>query len=519
MSKSGGEMINLNKLKKKIIKPLFFYWIKKDFNRNLDLLEVYKLRKYIKKNISKESIQEAQIPDLVDYISSFVISTYSNPTEIPAGHKTIDEEAKFIVKELIEAYKISVNNKECDLVEYLGIPKLDLTEEQRELFLSKSKEVIDEKEIYELQKKGDFKEKLDYIFGIVDKYYKENYKRFWRPGVKHYAIAIWYIIYLCVNDVDNFSKEYKIEYIDDGEQRCLFNYFNLYIHNVLFTGEILLDVDTRKTIFAASAIHPAQDDYIDKNNVTEESIELINRAIKGEIIEVGDEALKPTINLINFIYSRYPAKENPKLVDILLQLNKWQANSITQKKKKDIDEEELLEISFMKGGYAFAFYGYIALGKMNSMDFRHFFGMGAIFQIMDDLHDIEIDLKDSVETIWTKRINKNMKADEVIYGIIGVQKRFEEITNEIETLKRPVFLRRMELFAVRLDLTKFYFINRKYFSDDILENFELVYDVKIEEYLNEYELQMDQIKTMDEFKKVLIDIKNSYVKAFIKRKK
>ena len=54
MSKTGGEMINLNKLKKKIIKPLFFYWIKKDFNRNLDLLEVYKLRKYIKKIYQKK---------------------------------------------------------------------------------------------------------------------------------------------------------------------------------------------------------------------------------------------------------------------------------------------------------------------------------------------------------------------------------------------------------------------------------------------------------------------------------
>ncbi len=518
MSKPGGKMTRLTTLKKKIAKEMFFWWIKYDFNKNLDLLEKYKLRKYIKKNLSAESIEENQIPDLVEYVSAFVISTYSNPLNIPEANEDFNKEAEFISNELIKAYQTAIENKSCDLVEYLGVPKLEFTEEQKELYKSKVEGIKEEQIIDVNIKNAEFKEKLDYVFGLIDKYYKENYKKFWRPGVKHYAVAIWYIIYLCVNDVDVFSKELGIEYVDDGEQRCLFNYFNLYIHNILFTGEILLDIEVRRTIFAASAIHPAQDDYIDKNVVTKESINIINKAIKGEAVQVDDINLKPTIDLINIIYKRYPAKEHPKLVEILLELNKWQANSLMQKNKKNIDEEELLRISFMKGGYAFAFFGYVALGRLEQMEFRHFFGMGAIFQVMDDLHDIEIDLKDGVETVWTKRINNNLNADEAMYGIIGVQRRFEEITNAIKSLKRPVFLRRMELFAVRLDLVKFYSLNQKYFSSEIIDNLEMTYNIQVKDYLNEYKLQLDSIKTMAEFRQRLLDIKDSYVKAFIKGK-
>lgn len=116
------------------------------------------------------------------------------------------------------------------------------------------------------------------------------------------------------------------------------------------------------------------------------------------------------------------------------------------------------------------FYGYITLGKLDKMAFRHFFGMGAIFQIMDDLHDIDVDLKDGINTIWSKRIKENADLEAALYGIVGLQQDFENMTTLISSLKRPVFFRRMELFAVRLDFLKFYLINRNYFEDDFLHS-------------------------------------------------
>lgn len=511
--------MNISKiLKVKILKPIFFYWIKKDFNRNMDLLEEFSLRKHMQSSLSEESINEEHIPNMIDCISSFIISMYNNPEEIPECNGSFEEEANFIIDSFIDAYKSGVINKNNDLLSYLGIPEINLSNEEIEYFNEKKNNFVDENEVIENINSNEFKEKIDYIFNLIDKYYKQNYKTFWRPGVKHYAVAVWYILYKCADDIENFSEEYGIEYIDDGEQRCLFNYFNLYIHSIVFTGEILLDLKTRKSLFAAAAIHPAQDDYIDKNDVNKDIIDIIDKSIKGEKVHTDNDEVMPVLRLIELIYENHPTDENPILVHILLELNKWQLYSMEQKKRKNIDEDELLKISFMKGGYAFAFYGYIALGKMDILQFRHFFGMGAIFQIMDDLHDIEIDLDNGVETIWTKKINKSENIDLEMYGVVATQMKFEEITNAIESLKRPVFLRRMELFAVRLDLCKFYLLNKKYFSDDLLDKVNVKYNIDLNSYLDEFKIQLDELSSIKDFKDRLFDIKDSYTKIFLKGK-
>ncbi|MBL1703871.1 hypothetical protein ELE02_32115, partial [Klebsiella pneumoniae] len=173
---------------------------------------------------------------------------------------------------------------------------------------------------------------------------------------------------------------------------------------------------------------------------------------------------------------------------ILTELHKWQIHSLKQR-GNELDEEQLLEVSLNKGGYAFAFYGYIALGKMDIMEFRHFFGMGAIFQLMDDLHDIEIDLEECIQTIWTMRIMKQEDAAEALYGIIAIQQKFEEITTLIESLNKPVFIRRMELFAIRLDLLKFYMLNKQYINDGFIESLESHFNIDVSSIAENYKIQ------------------------------
>lgn len=509
-------MINkINNIKNKLLKGIFFYWIKKDFNRYMDLLEDYKLRRYVQNNLSDEIKKTQYIPNAIDYVASFIISMYSQCDKIPNALNSIDQEAKFLVKEFLEGYNLAIEKKDYDLLKYFAIPKIEFTEQEKKIFQEKKKKFQSNSQMYSEFKSKSYKELLDKGLELTNKFYNGKHKRFWRPGLKHYGVAIWCIIYQCVKDVRNFSEEYKINYIEDGEQRCLFNFFNLYIHGILFTGEVLLPIETRKVMFAASALHPVQDDYIDNNEVSDEILNDIYIKLLGRDVECKVPEVKPIFDFIDVIYNKYNPKEHPILMEIFIQLHKWQCKSVNQKKEK-LEDNELLEISFMKGGYAFAFYGYLALGEMDILQFRHFFGMGAIFQIMDDLHDIEIDLKNNVETIWTKKINDDIETDEALYGIIGVQRKFESLTTTISSLKRPVFLRRMELFAVRLDLMKFYLANRKYFSDKLIDNVQYRFNIELRPYIDGYKLRLDKLKTMDDFEKMLIDIKNSYTKAFCK---
>lgn len=519
----------MKNLQKKIYKKLFFYWLEIDFNKNMDLLEKFRLKNHLKKQLGKGIDKNLKNNDDVDYkriihesnnlldlISSMIISMYSEYDYIPADRESISEEAEFISKSFIQAYTESKSKDVVDIISYLCIPKMKI--DSNNLNSIKNIDFIkgidnNSSELIDKYKTMPLVDKLDQIFKLLNDKYNKKYKKRFRPGLNHYAVGLWYIIYQCVKDVKNFSREYNINYIDDGEQRCLFNFFNLYIHKVLFTGKLLIPYEDRKVIFAASAIHPAQDDYIDREEIDEKIINDIYSKIEGKQIDCNDERVVAIFNLIDVIYEKYNPKDNKELVEILKELHYWQIES-TKQKLKNCAEDELLNISFMKGGYAFAFYGYIALGRMNMLEFRHFYGMGAIFQIMDDLHDIEIDLENNIETIWTKHIYNNQNADEVINGIIEVQRNFESITGPFKSLKRPVFLRRMELFAVRLDLFKFYLQNKKYFSDYIFDEFKDITQYDLDTYIEAYKMSMSNLKTMDEFEHILIGIKNSYTKQF-----
>ena len=72
----------------------------------------------------------------------------------------------------------------------------------------------------------------------------------------------------------------------------------------------------------------------------------------------------------------------------------------------------------------------------------------------------------------------------------------------------------MELVAIRLDLCKFYLINSQCLTNEQIENFELVYDIQLEDFLEKFEFKLDNIKSLEQFKQVLLEIKDSYIGAF-----
>ena len=479
-------------------------WVQRDFNKKVTMLEQFKLRQHLQKEIKVDEQVAADDFTLdsgsIDRLAQFAISMYRDNGVAPEVHDTIADEVEFIVQSFLDIYFRAMETKEVSLFNYFAIPEKDKSE---------NKMAVLNGHLLKIEHSEGMK--VEEVFKILNRYIDKSHRTFWKPKVEHYAVAIWYIIYECIDDLIRFSAKHRISYMEDGEQRCLFNYFNLYIHGVITTGKLLLPEDLREVMFAASAIHPAEDDFIDRNEVTEDMIIQMEKKIKGEEISSEFEDVNAVFRLIDIIYEKYPATSNPDLVEILLKLHEWQIFSLRQK-KNDLDEREILEISLKKGGYAFAFYGYIALGKLDKMAFRHFFGMGAVFQIMDDLHDIEIDLKEGIHTIWSKRIKENKDLEEALYGLVGIQQDFESMTTLIDSLKRPVFFRRMELFAVRLDFLKFYLINKDYFTDDFLHSISTHTGIDFEKIAEKYKIEIDSLATFADFKDVLITLKTHYIK-------
>lgn len=474
-------------------------WVQRDFNKKINMLEQFKLRQHLQKDIQVDENSEQDEFRLqsssIDRLAQFAISMYTDNGNVKSAHETISEEVEFIVNSFSESYFQAIKAKDISLFDYFAIPELEKNERMME--------VLDE-QFSNISKSNDLK--IEEILKHLNHYIDKSHRSFWKPKVEHYAVSIWYIIYECVEDLVRFSKKHRISYIADGEQRCLFNYFNLYIHGVMTTGQLLLPEDLREIMFAASAIHPAEDDFIDRNDITEEMIVQMEKKIKGEEVISEFEEVNSVFRLIDIIYKKYPVDSNPELVEILLKLHEWQIHSLRQK-RNNLEEKEIIEISLKKGGYAFAFYGYIALGNLDKMAFRHFFGMGAIFQLMDDLHDIEVDLEEGINTIWSKRITENKNLEEALYGLVGLQRNFEEMTTLIPSLQRPVFFRRMELFAVRLDFLKFYLINQDYFEDDFLHSISTHTGIDFEKISKKYKIEIDSMATFADFKNSLLAVK------------
>ncbi len=493
----------MKKLRKYLFKKLYMKWVQRDFNKKISMLEQFKLRRHLNEEIQIDKHLEQNDINLssssIDRLAEFAISMYNDNGEVTAAHLTLAEEAAFITQSFSNAYFEAIETKEVSLFDYFAIPELEKNEEAIKA-LDEQISNISHSDTIEIEE----------ILRMINRYIDKSHRSFWKPKVEHYAVAIWYIIYECIEDLIRYSDKYDISYVEDGEQRCLFNYFNLYIHGVITTGKLLLPEDLREVMFAASAIHPAQDDFIDRNQVTEEMIIQMEKKIKGEEISSEFEDVNAVFRLIDIIYSKYPVSSHPELVEILLKLHEWQINSLDQQ-SRNLAEEDIIKISLNKGGYAFAFYGYVALGELDKMAFRHFFGMGAIFQLMDDLHDIEIDLQENINTIWSKRIKEDGDLEEALYGLVGVQQNFEQMTTLIPSLKRPVFFRRMELFAVRLDFLKFYLINLNYFKDDFLNSVNVHTGIDLEKISEKYKVEIDTLATFSEFKDMLLTLKTHFV--------
>lgn len=481
---------------KKGAKKFFYWWIQKDVNKYIQMIETMKLKNMVESNKnttlkSKEVISLSRVEevkqDIWDYGTFMAINMFKEgrySTEM----KRIEDEAEAVVEAMTSRfinvmekgevihpneffptpeYKFMYNNNSntsSDVFSGSSVSPISIFATMQDL---SSKYNIEQ--MMMLIKKEKVLQIM--IKSLIKEYFPSGGKFKIRPGSKHYMVLIWHLLYQASNDIRSFSEKYKLSFLNDGEIRCIYNMLNLYIHFLAIHGKLELSLQERELIFAASALHPLQDDYIDEVGASPEIIKAIEDKIKGNQVKVPDEKAQGIFDLIDVIYSMYPINQNPVLVTIFSKLHEYQCVS-TEQKNENISDQDILDISFMKGGYAFAFFGYIAHGDMSVKQFNHFFVMGAIFQICDDFHDLEVDLETGSTTVWTRAIKRNEKLDKVLSATISLQKYYEETTELIPDFKNPVLMRRIELFGIRYDIFRFFLMNQQHFSESYIYAFE-----------------------------------------------
>lgn len=452
---------------------------------------------------------------VINHVQYLINNIYIKPDFFVKELESIHDEAVFVCDLFTEAYTKGVNNHDHDLVvNFFPKKRVDLN----------NSEVTMQQNTSKLVNKGSLgkfiKELLGYLesrkTNLVNR--RKLYKVISLPLPIHY---MWYLlnnIKVIINDIPFLSKKYDVKYNSDGEVRCFYNAMTISLHFFLLHGRSHLSLKERLLVFALSAIHPAQDDLIDGMGYSKDDANIITNTLKGQKGLTAPLSIRPIINLIEIVYKYFNPNTHPVFVDICLALHKWQSISSKQRDKTiQLSDTELLKISFMKGGYAFALYGYVIQGGMTMSQFRHFFAMGAIFQIMDDLHDVDDDIESNIETVFTRRINNNDVIDSEIYGFLAVQKCFETNIPESIDFEYPMLVRLMELLAARYDILRFYCMNRsrvsKEFNDRILDQFPF----DIDDLVNFFSGTREH-ETLRNYKTVLTEIENRVNEIFINTK-
>jgi membrane protein DedA with SNARE-associated domain len=411
------------------------------------------------------------IQDVIDYLSHFTNSIFTIGQSSRSTHFDPSTDAEASVKELRNAFHCGVNNDIQDSIDWLfpntDPPPVDVMMVTAEAFSS----------LQQPSKYGQLNKVawlLQYLLkadgSTPSSVFDEYMGKVSRLPCPHLHDLVRFVLTnqkMLIDDIRRLSRLHSVPMSAESELLCFYNLANMLIHYIALTGRAVPSFRERELFWAISALHPVQDQYVDEGNADPHTLEVMTDRLRGSSTNrpAIDGSALPIFRLIDIVYDVLPPKQNPLLVHIFLSLQEAQIESLKQIGQCQMDQEELLEITFRKGGYAFALFGYVVRGHLSPEEFRHFFGMGCVFQLMDDIHDVSDDLQSGSDTIFTRLVKNGRPLDEGLFGLFEVQRTLDETTSLISSFRYPSIVRAMEQIGFRYDTFRFMCIQNEYISD------------------------------------------------------
>lgn len=167
-----------------------------------------------------------------------------------------------------------------------------------------------------------------------------------------------------------------------------------------------LQVRVSPSLFAYSMLYPYTDNYLDDSRIPIEEKKSFNirfrRRLMGEMFIPANTHERTINSLIQMIESEWDRKDYPCVYQSLLAIHSAQGKSLDLVASTFSPyEKDILGISFEKGGTSVLADGYLAAGTLTSEQTSTLFGFGAFTQLMDDMEDIGIDLKEHCASLFS----------------------------------------------------------------------------------------------------------------------
>ncbi len=213
--------------------------------------------------------------------------------------------------------------------------------------------------------------------------------------------------------------------------------------------QVLLQEPVRLTpaIFAYSLLYPYSDNCIDDPAIAAEAKLAFSRRFRerlaGGEVAAANRQEQAIFQLVGLIEGQYDRARYPQVFESLLAIHSAQARSLGQQRGNASPyEADVLGISFEKGGTSVLADGYLVAGSLMPGQAELLFTAGAFMQLVDDLEDVQQDLRDGSLTVFTQTA-RHWPLDAVTSRTLHFGARVLKALDSVEapaleTLKGPI---------------------------------------------------------------------------------
>jgi hypothetical protein len=180
---------------------------------------------------------------------------------------------------------------------------------------------------------------------------------------------------------------------------------NLWSMNLL---QLLLSlpVEITPAAFAYSMLYPCTDNYLDEPAIPARTKTGFNhrfhQRLSGEKIRPANDQEALIYDLVGMIEGQFDRGQYPQVYASLHAIHKSQSRSLQLLDRRASPYEiDVLGICFEKGGTSVLADGYLVAGDLTPQQQEFVFHYGTFTQLVDDLEDVEGDLKSGLMTVFS----------------------------------------------------------------------------------------------------------------------
>ena len=196
---------------------------------------------------------------------------------------------------------------------------------------------------------------------------------------------------------------------------------HIVIMNVLqlYVGK---EPDLSPEVYAFGLLYPYEDNYLDDPDVSLEEKKAFNNwlelLLNGEHVLPTGTVENKLVDFVHLIESTFEVDERKLIFESISLVHESQMKSLNQLTNHSLIEEEILSISFLKGGSTVLADMYLIKRRSELEDRQFAFELGTYLQLIDDLQDMKEDAHDGIQTLFTL-INKPEHKDEDIKKLLS----------------------------------------------------------------------------------------------------